>query len=75
MTITSGNAVASYDVAGTTVTGGTYIFSMNAGSTSNGVIDISPYEIFIAPGETLTISGGSTVSSGIGVCLTWSADL
>ena len=48
---------------------------MNAGSTSNGVIDISPYEIFIAPGETLTISGGSTVSSGIGVCLTWSADL
>lgn len=75
VTITNGNAVASYDTAGTTVTGGTYFFSASVANGTNTTIDLSPYDLFIAPGETMTLSGQATVSSSLSACVTWAADL
>lgn len=74
VTITNGNSISSVDTAGTTVTGGTYIYNL---TTINGGItmDLTPYEIYIAPSETLTISGFSSVSSTLGVSVNWTEDI
>lgn len=74
VTITSGNSMASTDVAGTTVSGGTYIFNMTIGSPGNDIIDVQALSIFVAPGETLTISGFSTASTTMGVGVNWTED-
>jgi len=74
VTITSGNSLASIDTAGTTVTGGTYIFNMTIGSPGNDSINVEDLSIFIAPGETLTISGFSTASTTMGVGVNWTED-
>lgn len=75
VTITSGNSIASYDTAGTTVTGGTYIGGLICDNPNTTDVGLEQYNVFIAPGETLTLSGFSTISSTIGVCLNWSEDI
>lgn len=75
VTITSGNSIASYDVAGTTVTGGTYIGGITCDNPNSDSVNLEPYDLFIGPGETLTVSATSTVSSTIGVTLNWSEDI
>lgn len=75
VTITSGNSVSSVDTAGTTVTGGTYVFAINIGSPGGVPFDLEKYNIVIAPGETLTVSGFSTASTTIGAVVTWTEDI
>lgn len=76
VTITSGNSIASVDTAGTTSTGGTYIFNLSGSNAAGSeVIDLTPYNLFIAPGETLTIGGFSTISTGISCSLNWNEDI
>lgn len=82
VTITSGNSIASVDTAGTT-SGGNYIFNLTVGvgggATTDGgnstVLDLTPYEIFIAPAETLSVTGTATTTAGIAVGLSWSEDI
>lgn len=74
-TITSGNSITSYDVAGTTVTGGQYVYSITIDNPGSGNINLEPYDIFVTPGETLTISGFSTNTSQIGVAINWTEDI
>jgi hypothetical protein len=75
VTITSGNSVASVDVAGTTTSAGTYIFNINAAGNTSSFLDLTALEIFIAPGETLTVSGKSTSSATIGAAVNWTEDI
>lgn len=74
VTITAGNSIASVDVAGTTVGAGTYIYNITA---MNGVavMDLTPFEIYVAPGEILTISGFASSSSTLGVSVNWTEDI
>ncbi len=75
-TITSGNSITSYDVAGTTVTGGTYVFNISlAPGGGSTVVDLSPFDIYIAPGEIMTISGFAIANTNIGVSVNWSEDI
>lgn len=76
VTITSGNSITSYDTAGTTVTGGTYLFSITLDNpASSGTIDLTPYDLFVTPAETMTISGYSSTNAQLGVSVTWSEDI
>ncbi len=74
-TITSGNSITSYDVAGTTVTGGTYIGGVSVDNPNSTFIDLEPYDLYLAPGDTLTISGYSSNASEIAVAINWSEEL
>jgi len=82
VTITSGNSISSVDTAGTT-SGGNYIFNLTVavggGSATDGgngaVFDLTPYEIFVAPAETLSITGTATTTAGIAVGVSWSEDI
>ena len=75
-TLTSANSVASVDTAGTTVANGTLEVSVVV-STAGGsqVVDLSKYNIFINPGDVVTVSGASTGSAALGAGLAWEEDI
>lgn len=75
VTITSGNSIASFDIAGTTVTGGRKSFNVVADNPNSGYVDLEHLDLIIAPGEILTISGFSTISATIGVGINFSEDI
>jgi hypothetical protein len=75
VTITNGNSIASYDTAGTTVTGGDVIFNSIIGVGNNAYEDISELDLFAYPGDLLTFSITSSQSVTCGVGITWTEDL
>jgi hypothetical protein len=77
VTITSGNSIASFDVAATTYTAGTgtYIYNLSSGSSGGLISDLTPNDVFIAPGETLYITGACANSSTLGVSCNWTEDI
>jgi|WetSurMetagenome_2_1015567.scaffolds.fasta_scaffold27989_4 hypothetical protein len=75
VTITSGNSIASYDTAGTTVTGGTHIYNLTVSEPGSTWIDLTPFDIFVAPGETMTFSGFSSSSATITIAVNWTEDI
>ena len=74
VTITSGNSIASVDVAGTGTTG-TTIFNVCLARNSNFYYDFTPFNIFIAPAQTLTITAFSAASASVQVALNWNEDV
>ena len=74
VTITSGNSIASVDVAGTGTTG-TTIFNVCLARNSNVVYDLTPFNIFVAPAQTLTVTGFSQISASRQVALNWNEDV
>jgi hypothetical protein len=76
VTITAGNSIVSFDSAGTTVTSGTFIYSMvTPGGSTGSIIDLSPFDIFIIPGDSLTVSGTSTSSTSLAASLNWTCEI
>lgn len=61
--ISANTSVVSYDVAGTTLTGGEPIFTLSVSKSDGDVIDLSPYNIVLEPGEILTLSFEATSST------------
>jgi hypothetical protein len=74
VTITNGNSMISYDTGGTTVTGGNVVFNSTLARNSQTFIDVTPFDIFLAPGEVLTFSATSVASTSIAIGLNWSED-
>jgi len=75
VTITSGNSIASFDTAGTTITGGLRVFSVTVDNPNSQSIDMTPYDLFIAPAEIVAFAGTSSNASQIGVSANWSEDI
>lgn len=75
VTITSGNSVASVDTAGTTTTGGTYIYNISSSASSGQLIDLTPFDIFVAPGDIVTFSVFASASSTASVSVNWTEDI
>ena len=70
--INTSNSVVDIDVAGTTVTGGKQLFNISlAGKNDREAIGLVPYDIIIAPGETVTVSGASASNATIDASLLW----
>lgn len=55
----------------TGVTGGTVLQNFVATNATSYALDLTPFNIFVGPGETLTVSGAATNSGQVGVGLTW----
>ena len=75
VTITAGNSVTSANTIHTTATGGTYIFNLTVAGDSNAVIDLSPYDLYVSPGEILTVSVFSSATATVAACLGWTEDI
>jgi hypothetical protein len=62
------------DLAGTYSSGGDDIFQAGTSEVDSKVIDLTPYDIFVNPGETISVlSDGS--NTGAGAALTWVEDI
>lgn len=76
VTLTAANSITSADTAGALTAGsGTYLWGFSIGANSNGVIDLSPFNIFLAPTEILSVSVYAANSLAINVSLTWTEDI
>ena len=80
VTITNGNSCASSNVSAptsyVTVSGGTQVFSTVVSATSLAVIDMTPYEISIFPGDTISFAAYGTASTPlVGVTVVWNEDI
>lgn len=75
VTITAGNSIASFDVAGTTITNGVQIFNSTVARNSESYMDLTPYNIFIAPGQTATFSITNQASADNRVAINWNEDV
>lgn len=60
----SNTSVVARDIAGTTVTGGREILSLVVDSDTSVPIDLSPYELRLNPGETLTCAAVNVSATG-----------
>ena len=75
VTITAGNSIASENTLHTTATGGTYIFNICVAGGSNIIIDLSPYDLYVAPTEILTVSGFSSGIATLTAGISWTEDI
>ncbi len=62
---------AQYDTAGTTLTGGTRVFSGVMQKTDSKIFDLDSWGIVLAPGETVTISAQSSSGVDVDVAVHW----
>ena len=74
VTITSGESVASFDVAGSTGTGGYTIYNTLSSRNTSAEMDLTPYNIFISPGETVIFGAECASSTSFGVSVNWNED-
>jgi hypothetical protein len=80
VTITSGQSCSSSNVTGptnyVTVSGGTQIFSTVVSATSLAVIDLTPYEISIFPGDKISFAAFGTANTPlVGLSAVWNEDI
>ena len=71
------NSCAAFDVAGTTVTGGNVQFNTTVGANGNVFIDLTEFDIFLSPGDTLTCTAASIsgLSANHVVAINWNEDI
>lgn len=62
------------DVAGTLSAAGTVIFQAGATEVDSKTIDLTGYDIFLNPGETISVVGNGS-NTGSGAALSWVEDL
>lgn len=82
LTITAGQSMASYDIAATAVTQLNTIpsatdvrFNVSLARNTGYQIDLAPYDFFVIPGETLTITGLSgAANNNVTASMNWSED-
>jgi len=73
-TLTAAQSIMSVDTAGTTVSGGIVIFSGVCARNAGFDIDLVPYNIFMAAGETLTFAMTCSASGDVSVAVNWQED-
>ena len=74
LTLTTANSMVTYDTGGTTIAGGTMVFSLISDNPNTSLIDLEPYNIYIAPGERLSITAYSSNSATVGASVNWVED-
>lgn len=74
VSLTSAQSTMSYDTAGG-ISGGTTLFNFSVNCGTNFTLDMTPYGIFIAPGEIMTVTGASTASTLLALAMNWNEDI
>lgn len=82
LSVTNGNSICTFDVTGSTVTGGTLMWNTVGAATSNNgqinqpPIDLTPFDLYVAPGDSMTVSAvTSTGTASVIISLTWTEDI
>jgi hypothetical protein len=73
--VSTTTSAAQLDTSATSYTGGAVLFSCTIHNTANTILDLTPYDIRVSPGMTLTASAKCTTSgtsTSVAACLTFS---
>lgn len=74
VTITGGESIASFDVAGSTGTGGYTVFNSMSSRNTSFEMDLTPYNIYVAPGEDIILAAECASATSFGISLNWNED-
>jgi len=74
-TLTSANSIASSDIVETYSSGGLLIYNLTCGSGGSAEVDLTTMELFLAPGDVLTVTAIASASSTVAVSLNWTEDI
>lgn len=74
VTLTSAQSMASTNILAT-FSGGATIWNAILNTGSNFTVDLTSQDIFIAPGETLLITGSATASTALAAAVNWQEDV
>jgi hypothetical protein len=66
--------VASFDVAGSTGTGGYTVYNTQSSRNTSKEVDLTPYNIYIYPGETVIFGAECASNTSFGVSVNWNED-
>lgn len=71
------NSIAAFDVAGTTITGGNVQFNTVCTTGGSVFVDLTDFDIFLSPNETLTCSAVATsgAAANHAVAINWNEDI
>jgi RIO-like serine/threonine protein kinase len=70
-------SVVQTDVAAAALSGGVLLHAFTVYTTGNVTVDLSPYNIVVSPGSTLTVAAKVAVSGAsdiVSATLSWSED-
>ena len=73
--IVSGNSISSFDISGTTISGGTILFNMALSRNMSMVIDLTPYDIVIEPSSIISFAVTGDSSGTARIAANWSEDI
>jgi len=74
-TLTSANSVASSDIVETYSSGGLILYNISCGAAGGALADLTTMELFLAPGDVLTVTAIASASSTVAVSLNWTEDI
>jgi len=74
MSLTNAQSTISVDTVAT-ISGGTTIFNSNSNTSNQHAVDLTPFDIFLAPSETLTVTALSTASTTFAIAINWQEDV
>ena len=71
------NSITSYDIAGTTVSGGIVEFNTILGKQDNTLLDVTDLDIILIPGDIMSFAIKTTTTNAqtFGVAVNWGEDL
>lgn len=69
--VSTNTSVVDYDTAGTTITGGTLVASMELAKNDSKEILFSEYDFILAPGAIMTFSAVSAANNDVSVGVSW----
>jgi hypothetical protein len=75
VTITTGQSIVSYDVAGTTITGGTILFNTTVPRNYGQYINLEDLDIFASPSDIIVFAMKATSSGTCAVAANWVEDI
>jgi hypothetical protein len=65
---------AAYDIAASSISGGTLVYSFSLAKSGSSGEDLSDLSLFLQAGESFTITAQSTSASDVSVTLSWGED-
>lgn len=74
VTITAGESIASFDVVGSTGTSGYTVFNSLSSRNTTQEMDLTPYNIYIYPGEDVIFAAECASATSFGVSVNWNED-
>lgn len=73
--LTGSNSIMSFDTGSTALSGGKTLFNTAVSRNSSTTVDMTPFNIFVAPGEVLTFSMNAGASATCVVAVNWQEDV